>query len=105
MRLHRAGYTLKPRCRRCARLFLNAYKRLCQPCTQRPSRARQRRPRPVRCDCGRPAHAIVEIRVGLPDPDDPGQALWLEYLPLCPACAKVEIAQVGPGLTCDYRPR
>ena len=74
------------RCRLCGDLFESGSDGICRPCLRARAKARlarQRRQRPLRCDCGQPAVTVLPVRVGK-------NGVYQARLPLCAECLAVE---------------
>lgn len=74
------------RCRLCGEMFEVGRDGICRPCLRARAKARlarQRRHRPLRCDCGKPAVTVLPVRVGM-------NGVYLARLPLCAECLAVE---------------
>lgn len=74
------------RCQVCGRLFVSGSKWICRPCQRAKAQAKprrwQRRQR-LKCDCGKPAVTVLEVRVGL-------DGVYRVRLPLCADCYREE---------------
>lgn len=75
---------IKPKCRVCQRIYLGGEEGCCDAC--RSGGAGRRKPRRLRCQCGRLAVSILLAEVI----DGDGEPLQVE-IPLCPACEKEEL--------------
>lgn len=73
------------RCRVCGRLYEQGKNGLCRACQRAKKQARSRGPqhRRLRCDCGKPAVTVANVRVG-------EDGVYLVRLPLCAECLKIE---------------
>jgi hypothetical protein len=87
------------RCRGCGRLYEQGKNSLCRACQRAKKQARSRGPqhKRLRCDCGKPAVTVVEVRVG-------ENGVYRVRLPLCADCLAIEQsyglegAALNPGI-------
>ena len=86
------------RCQVCGRLYVQGNNGMCRACKRAKKQGRSRGPqhRLLRCDCGKPAVTVANVRVGK-------DGVYLVRLPLCAECLKIEqsyglaSAAVKPG--------
>ena len=82
------------RCRVCRRLYVHGKNGLCRACQRAKKQARSRGPqhKRLRCDCGKPAITVANVRVG-------EDGVYLVRLPLCAECLKIEQSYGLAGVT------
>lgn len=82
------------RCRVCRRLYVQGKNGLCRACQRAKKQARSRGPqhKRLRCDCGKPAITVANVRVG-------EDGVYLVRLPLCAECLKIEQSYGLAGVT------
>jgi hypothetical protein len=78
------------RCRVCGRLYETGRDGICRPCQRAKGSTRARSNSPphkrhkhLRCDCGKPAVTVVDVRVG-------EDGVYQVRLPLCADCLQIE---------------
>jgi hypothetical protein len=72
-------------CRVCGKLFEVGSRSLCRPCqrAQKHLRSRGAQRKRLRCDCGKPAVTVLDVRVGV-------EGVYRARLPLCAECYAIE---------------
>jgi hypothetical protein len=75
----------RKRCRICGKLFEVGSRTICRPCqrAQKHLRSRGAQRKRLRCDCGKPAVTVVDVRVG-------EDGVYQVRLPLCADCLQIE---------------
>ena len=78
--------TKKVRCQVCGRLYQAGSQRICRSCQRARAQKKRRRwqqHQRLRCDCGKMAVTVIEVRVGL-------DGAYVERMPLCADCLRLE---------------